>query len=285
MKINEDDQTISVRQSWLDTFGRCPEEARLAVKYPEFEAYDTDEALIGTFAHYGIEQVIRGSSPSSIADVIRTHASSHEGVVRYTKRSSFDEVVDMAIGCAEAWVRDILPDAPVDGAHSEVTFSVPLFEHRGWSVLLSGTVDLVPSTAGLWDWKTSARPYKQREKQRLAIQPTIYTMAARSGLLPHATVPDLPAEFHYGVMVKPAQPKKQGRIAGPADPSKCKGEIVTVTRDENHFAWAKHRIKTAVDLALDFGFDKPWPQVDDSFLCNATWCAFWSVCKGAFDPR
>lgn len=271
MKIDHDAKTITVRQSWLDTAMRCPEEGRLAVVRPEFEAYDTDEDLIGTFAHYGIEQVIRGLHAASISDAIRAYASAYQGVVRFTKRKGMDEVVDMAVRCAEAWVREIYPVAPTNGAHSEVTFSVPIFEHRGYAVVLNGTVDLVPTIPELWDWKTTGdeRRYDPAKKQKWAIQPTIYGMAAVTGLLPHAEGFEWPVTFRYGVMVKRAK--------------QCKTLITTVQRDASHAAFAEYRIKTLIDLGLDFGFDRPWPQIDeDNFLCNETWCAFWSICKGAF---
>lgn len=250
---------------------RCPEEARLSIVSPEWENYDTDEALIGTFAHHGIEQVIRGNiEPQRIGKAIQGAAAAYDGTIRFTKRKDMSVIVDYATRCAEAWVEDIMPIAPLDGAHSEVTFKIPLFDHRGYTIMLNGTVDLVPTIPELWDWKTGGddRRYNPKKKQKWAIQPTIYAMAAVSGLLPHAANFEWPVTFRYGVMIKRAK--------------RCKTMVTTVTRNEAHAAFATARIITLVDLALDFGLDKPWPQIDEeNFLCSPTWCSFYPICKGA----
>jgi hypothetical protein len=268
--IFQDDGSIALRQSWLDTAMRCPEEGRLAVVKPEFETVSSDEAIIGTGAHYAIEQLIRGAIT---ADEIGRTAYEYtvkligdEGC-RWTKRSSAAECGDLAARCAEAWVEDIMPVAPIEGAKTEVTFSVPLMMHRDRQILLQGTVDLVPQAHELWDWKTAASDYKQKDKQKWAIQPTIYAMAAVRGGLQSTVKYSYPLDFHYGVMIKRA--------------NKCRGQILTVRRTMSHERWAIHRIRTLLDLALDFGLDKPWPQIDASnYLCSARWCSFYSICRG-----
>jgi hypothetical protein len=269
--IFKDDGSIWFRQSWLDTAFRCPEEGRLAIIKPEWEAISSDEAIIGTGAHYGIEQVIRGAiTTDQIGETSYKYAAkiiADEGV-RWTKRKSVEEVGDYAARCAEAWVTDIMPIAPIEGARSEVSFSVPLFEHRGRQVGVQGTVDLVPTIPELWDWKTAGSEYKQRDKQKWAIQPTIYALAAVKGGLQSEVKFTWPVEFTYGVMIK--------RVG------QCRGQILTVQRTQAHANWAMYRMRTLVDLALDFGLDKPWPQIDESnYLCSNTWCAFYSICRGA----
>lgn len=282
MQVDHENGIISVRQSWLSTALRCPEEGRLAVRRPEFEDYDTDESYIGTLAHYGIEQIIRGMDPKLAEDAVRDMAASYDGELRFTKRHSMTEVVTMAIGCVRCWVRDIMPHAPIVDARTELSFKIPLFDHRDYSVRIHGTIDLVPTTtAELWDWKTSGSSYRAWEKQKYDVQSTIYSLAATSGELPYAPEFTWPTTFKFGVMVK----GKPSTVDPSRNPSKIKGEIVTVTRDKAHADWTLYRIKSLVDLALDFGFDRPWPMIDDSALCSPVWCGFYSICKGVFDPR
>lgn len=271
MKILEDG-SIYFRQSWLDTAFRCPEESRLAIMKPEWEAISSDEAIIGTGAHYAIEQVVRGAvNPDDIGVTAYGYTLkviADEGV-RYTKRDSPAECADLSARCAEAWVRDIMPYAPIEGARTEVSFQVPLFKYRDRTIGIAGTVDLVPPFAELWDWKTAANEYKQSEKQRWAIQPTIYALAAVKGGLQSEHTFTWPVTFRYGIMVKRAK--------------ECRGQILTVQREAAHADWAMKRMRTMVDLALDFGFDKSWPQIDEkNYLCSARWCAFHPICKGQY---
>lgn len=275
MIIDRENRTILFRQSWLDTAFRCPEEARYAIVKPEYDQVSSDEAIIGTGAHKGIEAVIDGTAtPAEIgyhaeAEVRRVVAE--EGI-KWTKRTRIEEVIDYAVRCAEAWVRDLMPNPifNLNGARTEQTFKVFLCEYRGWKLYLTGTIDVVPPVNELADWKTSSSEYKQHEKQRWAIQPTIYTLAAVKGGLQTDGWPveyRWPMLFHYGVMVKRVGP--------------CRGQVVTVMRTEAHAAWAERRIKTFVDLFLDFGLDKSWPQVDEkNYLCSPTWCAWYSLCRG-----
>lgn len=266
----DDDGSIWFRQSWLDTAFRCPEEARLNIVHPEMGAC-TDEAFIGTATHAGIEHVVRGGDVADMDDVIineyKTNPEAQD--LRFTKRSGIDECIGYSIRCGDAWVKDIMPHAPLEDATAEMKFKVPLFEHRGHLVGVKGTADLVPATGNaVWDWKTSASDYRQKDKQMWAIQPTIYGLAAAMGGFGRDDF-TLPITFTYGVMIK--------RV------NACRGQILTVERTREHADWAMYRMKQLVNLYLDFGMDQPWPMVDEkNYLCSAKWCDYYDICRGAF---
>lgn len=269
MKISDDGSTITFRQSWLNTAFLCPERGRLDA-ITESDS-TTDEAFIGTASHAGIEAVVNGASiaegRAAVRDEYRINPEAEQ--IRFVKRGSIAECIDMSERCFDAWVRDIMPIAPLEGAKAEVAFSQPIMEYRGMLVVVEGTADLVPATGNVvWDWKTSNSEYNQKDKQKWATQPTMYGWVAALGAMGRTDF-TLPIEFKYGVMVKRVK--------------ECRGQIVTVQRTANHVAWLEHRMKAMVDLYLDYGLDKPWPMVDEkNYLCSAKWCDFYDECRGKF---
>jgi hypothetical protein len=263
-----DDDYITFRQSWLDTAFRCPEEGRRNMI--DGQGQCSDEAFIGTATHAGIEAMVNGAShEAGHAAVVEEYANNPEALdLKFTKRSGIPECMGYSARCLDAWVKDIMPLSPLEGAKAEVAFEQPIFEHRGFTIAVKGTADLVPAYGNeVWDWKTAASEYRQKDKQMWAIQPTIYGMAAAMGAFGRTDF-TLPIEFMYGVMVKRVGP--------------CKGQLLRVQRTQGHVSWAVTRMKNFVDLYIDFGIDKPWPMVDEkNYLCSAKWCDFYSTCRGA----
>lgn len=270
--IIDDNGDIWLRQSWLDTATTCPERGRLAMVKPEWDEITSDSALCGTAAHYAIEQVVRKQPTDMIGEYAHTFVMNYADPVKFTAYHSLAEVAEAAASCAEAWRDELMHKFPIDGAKSEVTFKLPWFRHSsGRNVGITGTVDLVPNIPLLVDWKTSGRPYKQWEKQRFAVQPTIYALAAVKGGLQSDVVFEWPVRFQYGIMLR----------AGARKPATT--QIVEVFRTEAHVQWVKHRANQMIDMAFSFGTDKHWPMVDDkNFLCSKKWCPWWSCCRGAF---
>jgi hypothetical protein len=272
MKIDHDAKTVTVRQSWIDEVGTCPERARLSIVAPEWNELDNDESFIGTATHFGIESFLRGEGhPADIAHAYAMQKDPDE--IRFIKRETMTEIADMAAMCADEWLASIWPYVP-EGGHSEVTFKVPLFEHMsGYKVLLQGTADYVLHDE-IWDWKTSGREYKLWEKQRYAVQPTAYIAVASLGLMPHAPAFQLPATFRYGVIYKPTSKTGKG--------SSVSSEILTVTRDAEDISWLMRRIRVYVSMGLE-ALDITWPMTDENAggLCSSNWCPWWSLCRGA----
>jgi hypothetical protein len=271
--IADKDGNLSFRQSWIGNAINCPEQARLGVIHPERDRC-SDEAFIGTAAHAGIEAVINGTcAVADIADaVVEAYRTDPEAKTIYfarpkTHQSTIGECIDLSVRCAQAWVKDILPHAPLEGARTEVGFDVDLFEHNDRIISIKGTVDLVPAKADLWDWKTSARDYSQKDKQKWAIQPTVYGLADVMGGLGRYHV-SAPTTMTYGIMVKL---KKE-----------CRGQMITVQRDRGHFSFLEKRLRGWADMYDGMGMETPWPMIEDgNYLCSKTWCGHYDQCRGA----
>jgi len=264
----DNDGNIWFRQSWLDTAMRCNERGRLAMVKPEFDSATGDTALIGTAAHAAIAEVLNNElDPEHIGAGAYAHAISlcETGEVYWTKWTLPAQLADHARRCAEAWARTIHPHVKPGGL-VEHEFCIPLFESRGRTVGIKGTIDYAAPDGTLYDWKTSSKKYNQREKQRAAIQPTVYAVAAMHGALGDLAY-QYPIRFHYGVMVR--------------GESSATTQIVDVMRTHSHEQWLLDHLATYIDLADGLGVLRPWPRNEDHYLCSETWCPWWSICKGA----
>ena len=265
----DDDGNIWFRQSWLDTAFRCNERGRLAAVHPEFDEAENDAALIGTAAHAAIAAVLDGTcAPADIgsrAQTEATHLCQEAEAIHWTKWTLPAQLAGHARRCAEAWVSDILPTVPPGGL-VEVEFAVPLFEVRGRTIGIKGTIDYASPDGSLYDWKTASKKYNQREKQKAAIQPTVYATAAMHGALGELPY-QYPIRFHYGVMVR--------------GEARATTQLIDVQRTQNHEAWLTDHLRTYIDVADALGVKRPWPRNEDHYLCNSTWCPWWSICKGA----
>ena len=263
MKIDQENKVIYVRQSWLGDMAICPERARLGQVKPEFRT-GSDATIIGTAVHAGIESVLDGRS-SEFGDMLEVVAKEYETLEKtnYTKTNiEEDKIPNYLEAMSLSFYNEILPNVKL-GGEVEFFFRAPLgISIDGYDVHLEGTMDYIDPDGNIWDWKTAKRIYNQKEKQKSAIQPTVYTTAARNlGLAENPT-------FTYGVMVRQETPKSQ---------------IMSVTRSAEHTRWLQHYVKGAVTTALKSGYKDEWLMNDSSPLCSSQWCSYWSVCKGAFN--
>jgi len=131
------------------------------------------------------------------------------------------------------------------------------------AVRLAGQADIVDRyTNRMIDWKSSGREYKRWEKQRWAVQPTVYTYAAhREGLI---TPFEQGCRFDYGVFIRRGKESQQ----------------LTVWRSFGQWEWLA---RLCDNIATMFGSPlTQWPLRDDHALCGPKWCANWSECKGQF---
>jgi hypothetical protein len=265
----DEEGAIWFRQSWLDTAMRCNERGRLSMVKPEYDQATNDSALLGTAAHAAIANVLNGDTdPADIGADASVHAYTlcENEQVHWTKWALPSQLAAHAARCAEAWARELMPYVPPGGI-VEHEFAVPLFESRGRTVGIKGQIDYADPTGCLWDWKTATKRYWQREKQRSAVQPSVYAVAAMHGGLPEDYGYRYPIRFRYGVMIR-------GETSASA-------QLVDVMRTENHEAWLLDHLRTYIDLADGLGVARPWPRSEESFLCSEVWCPWWSICKGA----
>jgi hypothetical protein len=128
-------------------------------------------------------------------------------------------------------------------------------------------MDVIKGHRRIWDWKTSGQEYKLWEKQRWAVQPTVYTWAAaQNGLL----LPDGFGDytFEYKVLKRSAKPSKF--------------MTYRVTRTIRSWAWLERVVQNVATLFVTMGIEDEWPLNDHSALCSPKWCPFWDQCKGQY---
>lgn len=256
---------IWFRQSWLDTANRCGERGRLALIYPEEGS--NDAATVGTCTHAAIEAVLsKVIEPEHATEWVYEWSLDHCGTanIRWVGMSLPSHIADHAVRCTRAFVRELLPHIE-PGGQTEATFKIPLFEYKDHQVGITGTADYIPPSPVVYDWKTGSRKFDQRIKQRTAIQPTVYAVAAVHGAFgPGFT---WPVTFRYGVMIR-------GR-------EKATTQLLDVQRTHAHEGWLIDQLRTYLNLASGLGMSTTWPRDEDHYLCNETWCPWWSMCKGA----
>lgn len=272
MKIDHDRKVITFRQSDLDTFGLCPERARIRWFEAEPDG-NTDASVTGSGVHKGIEEnllcLVRGVGPLDTAEMILIAQREFDRIereegLRYVK-GTYEDAMAFIEKMIPAWRTHIEPLVDLSGPlHLEEHFDVFLMYWGDWEVRLSGTPDCVDRIRP-WDWKTAGQPYKQWEKQRWAVQPTVYAHAAVTlGWL------DWPVQFSYAVMQK----SKTKEIAA----------VVEVMRFPEHVDWLCRQINAILIMWAKLGEQGPWPLIDTHALCSEKWCPSWRQCKGASIP-
>jgi len=256
---------IWFRQSWLDTANRCNERGRLSLIHPEESSNDL--AAMGTCVHAAIEKVLsRELPPDHSCEWLYEHALTYAAVepIKWVAWTLPGQFADHAVRCLRAFNLQLLPHIE-PGGQTEVEFKVPLFTFKDHTVGIKGTVDYVPPTDPLHDWKTASRKFDQRIKQRTAIQPTVYAVAAAHGAFGRPF--EWPITFRYGVMIR-------GRETATT-------QLLDVQRTHAHEGWLIDQMRTYLNVATALGTTTTWPRDEDHYLCNETWCPWWSMCKGA----
>ena len=267
MKVDNVNKIVYVRQSWLNDMAICPERARLGIVRPEFRT-GSDATIIGTAIHAGIESVLDGRS-SEFGDMLQVVANEYETLETTNyKKTNIDEakIPEYLEAMSLAFYNDILPQVEL-GGKVEHYFKVPLgITVQDYAVWLEGTMDYIAPSGLIWDWKTSSRAYYIKDKQKSAIQPTVYGYAAQYEGLASGPV----TNFNYGVMVRNSPSKSQ---------------VASITRTQGHYDWLKYFVRGAVGSCLKVGTDSEWFMNDSSTLCSSSWCSYWSICKGAFNTN
>ena len=280
MRYDAETQTWWFRQSWLNDALGCNERGRRKIIEPEADSMEGDAASAGTAAHAAVEFFLRNDGNVTIEEVVGVAAETAGRLISETDIAykSFDgpeELINHAVRCAEAWVRDIAPEVELGGL-TEVPFRVLLFRRdNGVGVGVEGTCDyLPPSNSLLMDWKNAGRAFKQWEKQRADIQATTYCTAAVKGGLDSAweaagkTPPtyEWPMMFVFGNAIRGTK--------------RAKGELVLVARTEGHEYLLRDILNRFVDMVEVLGLDRPWMVNPNYSLCSAKWCPWWDSCVG-----
>jgi len=262
MRIEHDDDGITrvyFRQSWINDFLLCNDRAR---QYVESEATN-EAAALGTAHHAGIEAGLRGAAikPSQVAEV------SVAALIEQEPHFQYDELDrDKCVAYLRHW-SGMLRTQPEfaslyvnAAALIEQQFTILVDVVGAVEMYWTGTADAIDCPFYLVDWKTSSRKYQRWEKQRWAVQPTVYAEAARQLGWVGSDVVD----FRFVVF------QRSFSVAAP--------EVIRVTRGPGHTAWLTRMLWRAYDLRqLD-----EWPLNDNHALCSQKWCPVWDKCKGLY---
>lgn len=287
-----DSNGIHLRQSDITAFMACPEQYRRTNFDPTYVGSESDAALVGTSLHALIaEELDNGfydrqfDAACFALDYLRNAIESFELAGTPYNRESFktdDKAGIFLANVCQDWFhseeRRYLQSVDPQDRLVEWEFDVPFTTLGDTAIWLTGTSDLVlPRRNQVWDWKTAGRDYELWEKQRWAIQPTVYLYAAihegHVGMDANGL-----AHFEYKVF-------QRGTLGdgGKADPKP--GQTYPVTRSDASFKFLEKTVRNMVNMQLTLGTDVEWPLNDSGWHCSPKWCAFFADCKGKLiDP-
>jgi hypothetical protein len=286
--VRLDEAGLHVRQSEINTWLTCADSLRrelLARVGPEpAPAFESDAALAGTVLHGVIEAELRDGIPLTLPE-LQAHAA-YEYVkaangFREDANCTFAEnqfkddtaAIKTLDRLCLAWFQcprriELLYQTDHTLLRLEQDFDVHLFDHPdGIPIWLTGQIDCISPT-GIDDWKSANQDYVQWERQRWAVQPTVYTYGAFvNGWVGMNQANQVP--FQYLVF-----PKKGADI---------RPELIPVWRSSEHWDWLAVQLIPMVRQVIDGierGFEREWVLNDQHALCSPKWCPWWKGCKG-----
>lgn len=248
---------LTVSQSWLNDALSCPELARKLLE-GEVEGTTGPEAELGIAVHEGVALLLQGGTLPDAYDLVTSHASK----IKVPSDHKWKNVTikDLALDCLDTWDRG-MKDKGIrsqiigDIVGVEKQFTATVHDDDRFVINVQGTIDLV-TTAGLWDWKFSAKKWQQWEVQRYNLQSTMYTLATYG-------IPEKPVSFKFGVV----------------NPDNLQTQVVEVTRSASHVTALLDQIQS---IAVLVAADLPrWPLAGQDWRCSKKWCPAWTVCRGA----
>lgn len=286
-----DDNGLHLRQSEINDWLLCPERFRRRMQ-EEYAAellgmvpinMESDAALVGTAVHHAIETEL-DDMPHRVTELVEVASNyytvmadkfENDPATQFTTHTF--GTVDKALASVEhlinMWhqssIRFELLYETDERLLTEWEFDVPFCEVDSLPVYLTGTADLVIPNSKIIDWKTAGQKYQRWEKQRWAVQPTVYTFAAHSA----GYFDDMDRiPFDFWVLQRGGKQAQQ----------------VDCWRSVGHWEWLAEQITpmvAAIVEAANIMWQNPWQKNDQSALCSAKWCPFWSTCKGLHVPE
>lgn len=286
--MHYDDGVLTLHQSDISHYMNCPEQFRVVnglgggkLPDPDHESLrvETDAATVGTVLHSVIERDLGepyksvSSAQKAARKILGNLVESYilNGIEYRTESFGSDpgkclKALDLLV---ESWMtseeREYWQHRDTGSYELEKYFEVPFLQRESdviSSVKLAGTMDVFDvGQHRVVDWKSSGRAYERWEKQRWAIQPTVYTYAASVlGIQPNE---DGLYQFDYRVFVRRGVQEAQS---------------VTVWRGNGQHTWLVNIVENICKM-----IESPllmWPLRDDHALCSPKWCPIWNDCKG-----
>ncbi len=251
---------IRLRQSWINTFLRCPEQARQERFKLVGPQKETSDLLRGNAVHHAIENYgVRKLQPTPLGewlpplslDELLNVAEDYlvnEAPKVDEWRHSYEKTVDTVMANVEAWHREVMPN--LDPVGIEESFEISLGVRENVNLILTGTADWIDKSGAIWDWKNPNREYEPWEKKRWDIQSHAYCLAFDT------------EEFVLCVLVN-------GKV-----------QIIPIERTQEHkdafieLCWSM--VPTIASNQV------PWPMNWGGWHCSPKWCPVWQAgkCRG-----
>ena len=295
----------TLRQSGIGEFMICPERFRRGLA-SDFVSLDTDASAVGTAVHLTIEDAIDLMMSDDVVlgaddmeglfdhnwSMLQTHVKNPEGEwvtrsvanpMEWVKRTP-EAAALFGQRCVRRFADHTLPT--LEPIATEIPFGpLPLYEDHQRLIQVKGSIDYFDAKLGVIDWKSAGRKYAPWEKERWAIQPTVYMYAVRhmiSGLWGGddqvRSLPHLAGWQHQHSLLDMADDEftfivydDNGLKGGPP-------QHVTVQRGREWDDWLRTQALSMVKL-LETDLDQ-YPMNDQHALCSASWCDHWATCKG-----
>jgi|TARA_R110002012_G_scaffold58075_2_gene150610 hypothetical protein len=247
---------IILRQSWINNFLRCPEQARQE-RLELVSQKQTSDLLRGNAVHAAIEWagLIKqgGEEEVTLEELLDVSDNflADNGHTIDVWRHNYEDIVDVCRANLVAWYEEIFPILHPQAV--EETFKKSMGIRHGVNLILQGTADWIDESGVIWDWKNPSRHYAAWEKKRWDIQSHAYTWAYDK------------EQFNLCVM---ADGKIQV-IEIPRSPEQKKAFI--------ELCWSIVPTLLTIDDAVT------WPQNWEGWHCSPLWCPVWQAnkCRGA----
>lgn len=253
-------------QSLLNTFLKCPEQARheLLGDVPRIES---PKMALGTAGHAAIEAVLRD------IDVLCMTRTMEEAFNHYANilLSTFEDRMYLTefkedpklglewarkrgVSALSAWWDDVLPQ--LKPALVEEPIEKLIYSDNQRQIIMKGTIDMIDTEGVIWDWKFSGSERDAWKDRRGSVQATTYTWAKETNRFKYCTMPE------------------GGGV-----------QIVDLTVPDSHRLWL---VEQALSMAYLIEANLPaWPKIDLDWPCSPRWCSVFAdgKCKGEYFPR
>jgi hypothetical protein len=243
---------IPIRQSWLNTFMNCPEQARQD-RLGLVTQRQSSDMMRGNLVHAAIEhcgnELIETGNRVSLDNAREYMDSVTPGLAEETKvwRHSYEKVVDVARNNLATWHEQLFPSLNPVGVEQQ--FRIPLDERDGVRIILEGTADWIESDV-IYDWKNRSQFSEPWESKRWDLQSHVYCYAF--GV----------EQFTLVVLV-------DGQM-----------QLIPIERRLPHVEALKDLCWSAVEMIqADL---KVWPKRWAWYGCSPIWCPVWQAgeCRG-----
>ena len=246
---------IKLRQSYINSFLRCPEQARQE-RLGLVRQKETSDLLRGNAVHHAIEHAglarmndSRDVSLDEMIDVNDTFIADNANEVEVW-RQEYDEVVDTCRANVKCFYDELYP--VLDPVGVEETFTRSMGVRHGVQLTLTGTADWNDRSGALWDWKNPSRHYPAWEKQRWDIQSHAYTWALDK------------TTFNLAVFAK-------GKL-----------QVIEIHRSQEEKDAFIELCWSIVPTLLTIDTATTWPMRWEGWHCSPKWCPVWQAgkCRG-----